>query len=54
MVVSETGTSGYGNLLPTAFSVSIPEWWAGIVLIFMCVLIFLYFLLISAKRLEAC
>jgi hypothetical protein len=57
MVISETGegTSGYGNYLPIVLSVChSPEWWVDTVLIFMCVLIFLYFLIINAKGLKPC
>jgi succinate dehydrogenase/fumarate reductase cytochrome b subunit len=57
MVVSEIaeGTSGYGNLLPTVLSVC-QSMSGGLILVltFMCVLIFLCFLLISAKGLEPC
>jgi hypothetical protein len=55
MVVSETaeGTSGYGNLLPTVLQCVNPlSGGLTLVLTFMFVLIFLCFLLISAKGLE--
>jgi hypothetical protein len=57
MVVSETveGTSRYVNLLPTVLSVCHPlSGGLTLVLTFMCVLIFLCFLLVSAKGLEPC
>jgi hypothetical protein len=57
MVISESGeeTLGYGNLLPTVHSVC-QSLSSGLilVLIFICVRIFLCFLLISAKGLEPC
>jgi hypothetical protein len=56
IIISETGegTSGYGHYLPTILLVChSSEWWLRQVLIFMCVLIFI-FVLISEKGLEPC
>jgi hypothetical protein len=51
MVEADGGTLGYDNLLPIVLLVYCsPDWWVDKGPIFICVLIFLYFLLIKSEE----